>query len=68
LDTEQNERMQEEADEIVRLWKAKNTLLSQIESSKQQEDNGSLSEIESRDDENDSIISQQTDYPKVKFN
>jgi hypothetical protein len=72
LDTEQNERLQEEEHEIVRLWKARNSVLSQLESSKQPisspiDDNISISEVESRYDENESIISQQTDYPKVKF-
>jgi hypothetical protein len=73
LDTEQNERLQEEEHEIVRLWKARNSVLSQLESSKQQpisspiDDNISISEIESRYDENESVISQQTDYPKVKY-
>ncbi len=72
MDTEQNERLQEEEHEIVRLWKARNSVLSQLESSKQPisspiDDNISISEVESRYDENESIISQQTDYPKVKF-
>jgi hypothetical protein len=71
LDTEQNERLQEEEYEIIRLWKARNSVLSQLESSKQiisspLDDNLSVSEVESRYDENESIISQQTDYPKVK--
>lgn len=65
MDTEQNERLQEEEHEIVRLWKARNSVLSQLESSKQPilspiDDNTSISEIES-------VTSQQTDYPKVKF-
>ncbi len=72
LDTEQNERLQEEEYEIIRLWKARNSVLSQLESSKQiisspLDDNLSVSEVESRYDENESIISQQTDYPKVKI-
>ncbi len=72
MDIEQNERLQEEEHEIVRLWKARNSVLSQLESSKQPisspiDDNISISEIESRYDENDSITSKQTDYPKVKF-
>ncbi len=67
LDTEQNERLQEEEHEIVRLWKARNIVLSRLESLKQSvsspvDDN---SEVESRQDETESIISQQTDYPKV---
>jgi hypothetical protein len=70
LDTEQNERLQEEEHEIVRLWKARNSVLSQLESSKQPissaiDDNTSISEIESRYDENESVKSQQTDYPKL---
>jgi hypothetical protein len=70
LDTEQNERLQEEEHEIVRLWKARNTVLSRLESLKQSvsspvDDNSSISEVESRHDETESITSQQTDYPKV---
>lgn len=65
MDTEQNERLQEEEHEIVRLWEARNSVLSQLECSKQpisspNDDNRSVSEIES-------ITSQQTDYPKVTF-
>ncbi len=72
LDTEQNERLQEEEHEIVRLWEARNSVLSQLESPKKSisspvDDNISISEVESRYDENESVISQQTDYPKVKF-
>jgi hypothetical protein len=72
LDTEQNERLQEEEHEIVRLWKARNTVLSRLESSKKSvsspnDDNTSISEVESRYDETESIISQQTDYPKVNI-
>jgi hypothetical protein len=71
LDTEQNERLQEEEHEIVRLWKARNTVLSRLETSKHSisspiDDNASISEIESHYDEIESITSQQTDYPKVK--
>jgi hypothetical protein len=71
LDTEQNERLQEEEHEIVRLWEARNTVLSRLESSKKSisspvDDNISISEVESHNDENQSIVSQQTDYPKVK--
>ena len=72
MDTEQNERLQEEEHEIVRLWEARNSVLSQLESPKKSisspvDDNISVSEVESRYDENESVISQQTDYPKVKF-
>ncbi len=72
LDTEQNERLQEEEHEIVRLWEARNTVLSRLESSKKSisspvDDNISISEVESHNDENQSIVSQQTDYPKVKL-
>ncbi|CAF0754772.1 unnamed protein product [Adineta steineri] len=70
LETEQNERLQEEEDELVRLWKAKNTVLLRLEGSQHPisspiDDNGSISEIESRYDDNESIISRQTDYPKL---
>ncbi|CAF3923376.1 unnamed protein product, partial [Rotaria sp. Silwood1] len=69
LDTEQNERLQKEEQEIIRLWKARNTVLSQLESTKQPislQTNGniSISEIESHYDDNESIISQQTNYSK----
>jgi hypothetical protein len=72
LDTEQNERLQEEEHEIIRLWKARNSVLSQLESPKKSissptNDNISISEVESRYDESESVISQQTDCPKVKF-
>ena len=65
LDVEQNERLQEEEHEIVRLWEARNTVLSQLESPV--DDNLSTSEVESHFDENQSIVSQRTDYPKVKI-
>ena len=53
MDTEQNERLQEEEHEIVRLWEARNTVLSRLESSKKSisspiDDNISISEVESR--------------------
>ncbi|CAF0894236.1 unnamed protein product [Rotaria sordida] len=65
LDTEQNERLQEEEQEIVRLWKARNNVLSQLEFTKEpNNDNISISEVESPYDDNESIISQQTNYSK----
>ena len=72
LDMEQNERLQEDENEVVRLWKAKHTLLSALDPSKPSlsspiEENSSVYDTELLDDgdETNSIISQQTDCPKV---
>jgi len=61
LDIEQNERLQEEEHEIIRLWEARNTVLSQLEAEASNHDRNSLSEVD-----NESIHSQQTDCPKVE--
>ena len=71
MDTEQNQRLQEEEEEIVRLWNARNTVFSRLESAKQSisspiDDNVSTSEIQSRYNENESIVSQSIDYLKVE--
>ena len=72
LDTEQNERLQEEEHEIVRLWKARNTVLSRLESTKKsisspmEVDIHSISENQSPDLDNESILSRHTDIPKVE--
>ncbi|CAF2396824.1 unnamed protein product [Rotaria sp. Silwood2] len=69
LDTVQNEQLQKEEQKIIQLWKARNSVLSQLESTKQPislqtNDNISISEVESHYDDNESIISQQTNYSK----
>ena len=73
MDTEQNQRLQDEEEEIVRLWNARNTVFSRLESSKQPisspiDDNVSISEIQSRYNENESIVSQSINYLKVERN
>ena len=67
MDTEQNERLQEEEHEIVRLWEARNTVLSRLElTSLPIDENHSFSEIHSPDHDSESISSRHTDIPKVK--
>ncbi|UJR28016.1 hypothetical protein I4U23_009276 [Adineta vaga] len=70
LDTEQNERLEKEEHEIVELWNARNTVLSRMGSvipviTSPIEENVSISELESPYDDNESIVSHQTDYPKL---
>ncbi|CAM4756921.1 unnamed protein product [Rotaria magnacalcarata] len=67
LDIEQNELVQQEEQEIVRLWKARNNVLTQLEYTAPQkssriDDNRSISEAECHFDETASIISQRTNY------
>jgi hypothetical protein len=70
LDIAQNERMQEDEHEVVRLWNAKATLISELDilaqfKSSAIDDHVSVADTDSQCDDNDSVISHQTDYPKV---
>ena len=70
LDTEQNERLQEEEQEIVRLWNARKTVLDQLDACKPCipspiDENASIAETLSAFDDNESVLSRQTDCPKV---
>lgn len=72
LDSEQNERIQQEEQEISRLWKARSIALTELEYPKKSiltrlDDNKSISEVESHYDETESVISQQTTYSEVKL-
>ena len=65
-DDQENERLKEQEDEIMRLWEAKNLLLSQMDPSTTKGKRiPTLSDADSVSDEIDSVISQPTDASKV---
>ncbi|CAF0900169.1 unnamed protein product [Adineta ricciae] len=70
LEIVQNERLQKEEQEIVELWKARNTVLSRLGSTKDclaspMDEDASISEFEYRYDDNRSVASHQTDCPRL---
>lgn len=59
FDDEQNKRVQHEEEEIDRLWKAKNTLLTELNPSQiKKQENSFISNVDSDQDHNQSIFLQ----------